>query len=576
MLLHTLSQSPVKSTSFSPFPFSPPPSYSNSIGMAGVFTPEKNGFNWGVFGAATSLAVVDEMKESKEEKIDINKNDTIPSKEIKNEVEMIPAILENTVAQVDKLTKDQDVLPIPATKIALDTVDTTNILSHKPMSLFLSVEEEQKEYEISQEKVPVTKLSNISDIAKEVVIVISETEDKMVEKITVLDVIVENNNGSESNSNLPRSSNFHEENLLLAPALTLLQAESTSLSQLPLLLVTALESTDKEGKDRSKVSMEIIELEDDLFISSYVYSPKSPFRRSSNSFSQSTTPKSDSEVSNISISKISVCGLAVEQLQKEGYEHAGMWRGWPFDSWSCCGNGGKVCTVLADGNAKDNRKCWGRNITIERRGTISETASTTTLSSSSTKRMTTSKNKSSPTLHNKLNYRTSSSERSKPITSQNQLKPAFVSTVNNNRKKDDYKEVPPSIPHTTSSRTRSIPEPAKFIRAAIIRSDMMMKDVKSVSVARSTYRSPSTAPTKLNSQVNNDLTADNHTSTSASHNLAHTLSMNNHNYITKPLCDRNPLSQSTSAINGKVRSDHTSYSTSSLGEQRKNNLKVLA
>ena len=83
------------------------------------------------------------------------------------------------------------------------------------------------------------------------------------------------------------------------------------------------------------------------FVSSYSFSLKSPF-----GYSQSAIwPNVDTELITTRIKKSrnyylggGACGVAADKLQVVGYEeHVGMWRGWPYDCWTCCNTQLKVC-----------------------------------------------------------------------------------------------------------------------------------------------------------------------------------------------------------------------------------------
>ena len=85
----------------------------------------------------------------------------------------------------------------------------------------------------------------------------------------------------------------------------------------------------------------------EMFVSKFSFSSKSPF-----GYSKSviwTAADTDSVSPRIRKSRSSylgggACGLAAAKLRGAGYqEHVGMWRGWPYDNWTCCDSRSMIC-----------------------------------------------------------------------------------------------------------------------------------------------------------------------------------------------------------------------------------------
>ena len=100
----------------------------------------------------------------------------------------------------------------------------------------------------------------------------------------------------------------------------------------------------------------------EIFVSTFSFSSKSPF-----GYSKSviwTAVDADSVSSRIKKSRSSylgggACGLATAKLKDAGYqEHVGMWRGWPYDNWTCCNSRSMICPaalVTSSTSSKSDR-----------------------------------------------------------------------------------------------------------------------------------------------------------------------------------------------------------------------------
>ena len=106
---------------------------------------------------------------------------------------------------------------------------------------------------------------------------------------------------------------------------------------------SAIPETAAEGNAEMQENIDVPQ----TFASKFFFASKSPF-----GYSKSviwTAVDTDSVSSRIRKSRSSylgggACGLAAAKLRGAGYqEHVGMWRGWPYDNWTCCNSRSMIC-----------------------------------------------------------------------------------------------------------------------------------------------------------------------------------------------------------------------------------------